>query len=155
MTFWPCRGNGLKDKIKFEIYDFITLTNNYNTNIVRYAQGIQVPLQSCSWINGFLDQRYITIHFTMSAGVNFYFIWILYWYRWRYLSGFSAMKHMNWKTHFSATSSDELFWTLSNIFSHCIHIEKSSCTQLTVTSGCFWLLAELVTGTVARNLCVH
>ena len=61
----------------------------------------------------------------MSAGVSFYFIWIHCGYRWRSLSGFSAMKHMNWKTH-------------------SFQIAKSSCTQLPARSGCFWLLAELV-----------
>ena len=52
LILWSCRENGLKDKDNFKIYDVITLTNNYNTHIVQYAQIIQVPLRSCFWITG-------------------------------------------------------------------------------------------------------
>ena len=52
MTPWSCRENCLKDNVNFKIYDVITLTNNYNTHIVQYAQRIQIPLRSCFWITG-------------------------------------------------------------------------------------------------------
>ena len=51
MTLWSCR-----DKVNFKIYEVITLTNNYNTHIVHYAQRIQVPFQSCSWVTGTSQQ---------------------------------------------------------------------------------------------------
>ena len=94
LTLWSCRENRLKDKGNFKIYDVTTLTSNYDTHT--YCPICSKNSGSSSIL--FLNYRHRT-HFAMSAGVSFYFIWILYGYRWRSLSGFSAMKHMNWKTH--------------------------------------------------------
>ena len=137
MIPWSCR-----DKVNFKIYDVITLTNNYNTHIVHYPQIIQDALRPCFWITG-------TSHFAMWAGVSFYFIWILYEYRWRSFLGFFAMKHMNRKTQLSATSLDGLLWTLSNIFFHYVQTGKSSCTQLPVRFGVSGFLLSLFTDPVA------
>ena len=58
-------------------------------------------------------------------------------------SGFSVMKHINWKTQPSAKSLDGLFLTLSNRFSHWIQTDKSFRTQLPARSRFFCLFAEL------------
>ena len=48
-----------------------------------------------------------------------------------------------WKTKFLGTSSEGLFRTPDRI-SHCIHIFKTSCSQLPARSGIFCLLFEVV-----------
>ena len=55
LILWLCGEKGLNDKVNFKFYVVIYLTNNYNTHIVQYAQRIQIPLQSCSWITSTLQ----------------------------------------------------------------------------------------------------
>ena len=45
-----------------------------------------------------------------------------------------------WKIGFLGTSSWVFFRTLSDKISHCIHIVRTSCSQLTASSGIFCLL---------------
>ena len=131
MNFWLCRGNGLKDTIKFEIYDFITLTNNYNTNIVQYAQGIQVPLQSCSWISG-------TLQYILPCQL----VWIFT------LSGSfigidedSCQDSQQWST-WTERPISRLHLRMD--FFGLFLTDKCSCTQFPDRPRCFCLLAELV-----------
>ena len=58
-----------------------TLKNSGSSSILWCAGAHPLAWQNLLWCAG--DSR--TRHFAMSAGVRFYFIWILYGYRWRSL----------------------------------------------------------------------
>ena len=50
---------------------------------------------------------------------------------------------VNVKDQVLGTSSEGLFWTPSDRISHCIHIVRTSCSQLPDRSRIFWLLVEV------------
>ena len=54
------------------------------------------------------------------------------------------MQRCTWKTKFLGTSSEELFRTLSDRISHCIHTVRTFCSQLSARSGIFCLLIKIV-----------
>ena len=54
------------------------------------------------------------------------------------------MQWFMWKTKFLETSSEGLFRTLSNRISHCIHIIRTSGSQLSTKFGILYLQVEVV-----------
>ena len=93
------------------------------------AQRIQVPLRYCSWITGTL-QHILPCQLMWVFTLSGYFMGTnedscedsLQW------------SIMNWKTLLLATSSNGLFWTLSDIFSYCI--QTYSLTKFWHSASC-------------------
>ena len=79
--------------------------------------------------------------FSMSVGVSSF--WILYGYSWRsffkILHNDASERPSSWER-----SLEGLFRTPPERISHCIHIVKTSCSQLPARSGIFCLLVEIL-----------
>ena len=64
--------------------------------------------------------------------------------RWQGQKLIDFILQCTWKTKFLGTSSERLFRTLSDRISHCIHIVRSSCSQLPARFKIICILVEVV-----------
>ena len=87
---------------------------------VQYAQRIQVPLRSCSWITGIEHILLCQLVWVFTLSESF-----------MGTDEDPCQDSLQWST-----------WT--ERLTHCIQIDKNSYTQLPSRSRCFWLLAEPV-----------
>ena len=112
----------------------------------KYASSLNQTLSRKSVSSSilFLNHWHITKHFSMSAGVSLCLIWILYGHFFKILCSNAREKNKFW-----GTSLEGLFWIPSNRISHCIHIVRTSCSQLPARSGFSTFLLRLFTDPVA------